>query len=81
MKVTPGLLIYRMVSALVISRDELYQAYGDFVNESDSLASKPFAERNMAILAHLYAMVDLTEEEIQQIVDIRAAIATLPPAQ
>ena len=81
MKITPRLLIYRKVSALVTSRDELYQAYGDFVNESDALTHKPFSERNMAILAHLHAFADLTEQEIQQIADIRAAIAALPLTQ
>lgn len=78
-KVTPALIVYRMVSALVTSHDELYQAHGDFVNEFEGLVRRPFAERNLAILAHLHAVVDLTEPEIQQIQDIRAAISALPP--
>ena len=79
-KITPRLEVYRWISALVTSRDAIYQVYGEFASNPDTLAIESFEERNMAILAHIIAMASLTEDEHREAERIKAAIAALPPS-
>lgn len=76
-RITPRLRIVWRISDLIQRRPELAALREEFTHDPDCRSLESFEARNMAFLAHVIAMGDLTTDERAEVESIKAAIMAL----